>query len=88
MQLYVFKVEHRIAFLLLRQLSAASDRRRISALTFSSRSSILRSISTIGLSRPLKCKAMTNVPGVGEVKRKKTFGRLNGCQPPTKSDNS
>jgi hypothetical protein len=45
-------------------------------LTFSSKSSILRSISRIGLSLPLKCSAMTKVPGVGEVTMKKIFCRL------------
>lgn len=47
-----------------------------SKLTFSSKSSILRSISRIGLSLPLKCSAMTKVPGVGEVTMKKMFCRL------------
>lgn len=36
-------------------------------LTFSSKSSIFRSISRMGFSRPLKWSAMMNVPGVGEV---------------------
>lgn len=78
MQLHIFQVEYCITLLL---LDVPRDQRvpgplQNDKLAFSSRSSILKSISTIGLSRPLKCNAMTNVPGVGEVIMKNTFCRL------------
>jgi hypothetical protein len=41
-------------------------RRRKSQLTFSNKSSIFKSISKMGLSLPLKCNAIRNVPGAGD----------------------
>lgn len=77
-QLHIFQVQYCITLLLLDvpYYQCACCAPQSDKLTFSSKSSILKSISTIGLSRPLKCKAMTNVPGVGEVIMKNTFCRL------------
>jgi len=41
-------------------------RKRKSQLTFSNKSSIFKSISKMGLSLPLKCNAIRNVPGAGD----------------------